>query len=69
MRINDKNCFVDLTIETFCVSNVSIVNYCMPLCLQYTAYNEFLVIAVWNDVKGGFTVLPENFGGLSVFAK
>ena len=47
--------------DLLCVSYLSMMNYCMPLCPKYTAYNEFLVIVVWNDVESDFTFLPENF--------
>ena len=65
MSRNDKNCLVAL----LCASNVSIIIFCMPLRLKYTAYTEFLMIAVWYNVKSDFTVLPENFGSFTVSAK
>ena len=63
--INDKNCLADL----LCASKVSIMNYCMPLRLKYTAYTEFLVIAVWNDDKAVSQLSLENFGGFTDFQK
>ena len=52
MSIGDKLCLTVL----FCPLYVSRMSYCMPLRLKYKASNEFLVIAIWDDVEGGFMV-------------
>ena len=61
-----KLCLVGLFFASYAFK----MNYCMPslkpLRLEYTAYNGILVLAAWNDVKGGFTVLPENLCGFMI---